>query len=71
LCIESALMGTRLEIDDDAMLVRTSAIAGDRAADIVAAYRACEPDASPFEQYAAIERSHDAPSGRATCGLQG
>jgi para-nitrobenzyl esterase len=55
LALEGAATGARPGVDDDALLARVAALVGDRAADLVAAYRAEQPDASPFELLAVIQ----------------
>jgi para-nitrobenzyl esterase len=55
LALEGAATGALPSVDDDALLARVAALVGDRAADLVAAYRAEQPDASPFELLAVIQ----------------
>ena len=55
LSMESIATGELPRIDDDALLARARGLAGDQAPDLVAAYRACEPDASPLELLAVIQ----------------
>jgi para-nitrobenzyl esterase len=55
LAIEASFTGGPLQIDDDALLARVTGMAGDGAADLIAAYRSCEPDASPFELLATVQ----------------
>ena len=55
LSMESIATGELPRVDDDSLLARVRAFVDDRAGDLVAAYRACEPDASPFELLAVIQ----------------
>jgi len=55
LSMESIATGELPRVDDASLLARVRAFVDDRAGDLVAAYRACEPDASPCELLAVIQ----------------
>jgi para-nitrobenzyl esterase len=55
LALEGAATGELPRVDDAALLARASALVGDGAAELVAAYRAEQPEASPFEILAVIQ----------------